>query len=372
MSTSPRREIPLWRPPALDTAAALDAFGQLLDSGRFRDGRHTSGLEEQVSGFFGRPCVAVGSGMDALELLLEAVGVRERRVLIPVHAFQAIPALVVRLGGYPVPVPVDPASLAPTPAVTGRAGRGAVVIWIHHTGIVATHARATIEALRGQGTTVIEDGAYLLPADPHGPGTWGDAALLSFAPTKPMSATAGAAVVTGSEETAHLVRVRRTHSGVEHRWQEGDVLCRNRSLTEADALIAGQQWQQRAKIADGLQRVQHAYAHALLARRPRLLPVGRQPQPTWGRYLVDLGPHTATDVRHRLAAHGIATSITAPAPWTAYPALAPYRTPRQSDDLQPLLSRTLALPYHPALPDHDVQYVADRLLETLDDHKELP
>ncbi|MGW7579749.1 DegT/DnrJ/EryC1/StrS family aminotransferase [Kitasatospora sp. NPDC054768] len=370
MNTAPRREIPLWKPPALDQPAAVHAFGRLLDSGRLRDGRHTRDLEQQVGRFFDRPCVAVGSGMDALELLLEAVGVRDRRVLIPAHAFQAIPALVARLGGHPVPVPVDPASLAPAPAVTGLTGRRAVVIWIHHTGVVATHARATIDALRGQGATVIEDGAYLLPVDPAGPGTWGDAALVSFAPTKPMSATAGAVVIMRSEETAQLVRARRTHSGVESRWQDGDVLLRQRSLTEADALLAGLQWGRRAETADGLRRVQHAYTHALLARRPHLLPVGRQPQPTWGRYLVDLGPLAAADVRHRLAEHGIATSITAPAPWTAYPALTPYRPLRQVQEVQPLLDRTLALPYHPALDEDDVRYVADRLLEALDVPKE--
>ncbi|WP_030459479.1 DegT/DnrJ/EryC1/StrS family aminotransferase [Kitasatospora sp. NRRL B-11411] len=371
MNALPHREVPLWKPPRIDRAAALDGFAALLDSGRLRAGYRTVELESQIGEFFDRPAVAVGSGMDALELLLEAFGVRDRRVLIPAHAFQAIPALVVRLGGHPVPVPIDPASLAPQPGVLDRAGRRAVVIWIHHTGITARHARATIEALRVQGATVIEDGAYLLPTDPDGPGTWGDAALLSFAPTKPMSGTGGAAVITCTQEIADLVWLRRTHSGVEGRWAEGDVLLRNRAPAETDALIATAQWQQRDRIVQQLQDIQHAYTEALLKHRPELLPDGRDPQPTWGRYLIDLGDRTSAQVRPALSTHGIATSVTAARPWTDYPALAPYRPLRETPDLQPLLDRTLALPYHPALSPEDVQHVAEHLLEALD-HQEKP
>ncbi|MFJ4184162.1 DegT/DnrJ/EryC1/StrS family aminotransferase [Kitasatospora sp. NPDC089509] len=367
--------IALWRPPALDEAGhrqLTDAFTATLSTGRLREGPHTAALEHALARHFTRHAVAVRSGMDALELLLEHYATPGRTVLVPAHAFQAIPALAARLGARPEPAPVDPASLAPLPSLADRTDRP-LVLWIHHGGIVAVHARATIAALRRRGATVIEDGAYLLPDDaPGGPGTWGDAATLSFAPTKPLSGTGGAAVLTADTGLADRLRQRRTHSGTEDLWAAGDQLLRYRSASELDALLATAQWHRRPVTAGALAAVADCYTATLTSRRPELLPPGRVPQSTWGRYLVHLpATHPAAPVRARLAEHGIASSVMAPRPWYDYPALTPFRPAAEQPGLRHLLDHTLALPYHPGLTLGHIQRTARVLLHVLD-AKETP
>lgn len=368
MNGSTQDPVRTWAPAKLpDDGSAKDfavELTEILSSGQLRDGHHTGALEEQVGGFFGRRAVAVGSGMDALELLLEACAVRGRRVLVPAHCFQAIPALVARLGGRPVALPVDPATLAPPRDVAAE--DGTVLIWVHHAGIVADYAPAAIERLRRAGTTVIEDCAYVLPDSPRGPGSWGDAAVFSFAPTKPMSGFGGAVVITASERLADTVRARRTHSGVEDRWQHGDQLLRWRGMSEADALLASWRWRQRAAVADQLARVRARYRSHLLAERPELMPAGRTPSSTWGRYTADLDRFDAAAVQSALADRGIHTSIMAPAPWSDYPALSAYAPTEPIPLLRTLLRRTLALPHHPRMSEQDADRTCQALLAVLD------
>ena len=357
----------MWAPARLDddTANAFaQAMAEILRTGQFRGGPRTRELEDEVGAFFDRPAVAVASGMDALELLLEACDVDGRRVLMPAHCFQAIPALAARLGGRPVPLPVEPATLAPLPDTPAE--DGAVLIWVHHAGIVADHAQAAIERLRRSGTTVIEDCAYVLPGGHAGPGSWGDAAMFSFAPTKPMSGFSGAVVVARTARLAEKVRARRSHSGVESLWEQGDQLLRWRGMSEADALLALCRWRRRHHTAARLAEVRARYRSGLLERKPSLLLAGRTPGSTWGRYTVDLGQLDASRVKSALADHGVHSSIMAPAPWSDYPALAAFASPQETPALRALLRRTLALPYHPRMSDRDIDRTCHALLTALD------
>ncbi|MEU3399476.1 DegT/DnrJ/EryC1/StrS family aminotransferase [Streptomyces filamentosus] len=359
---------PLWRPPIGGPDQSADLAQQLthtVASGLLRDSVHTGRLEMELAGFFARRAIAVGSGMDALELVLDTLREPGREVHVPAHAFQAIPALAARLGFTPVPMDVDPNTLAPAVAAAEKVPSSGIVIWIHHGGIVADYAETTIAALWQRGVTVIEDCAYVLPTDPSGPGTWGDASTWSFAPTKPISSTAGGAVVTANTALAQEIRDRRKHSGVEHLWELGDTLLRNRTLSETDALLATYQFRTRTTTAAALARVADAYATTLLAERPDLLPVGRRPQSTWSRFCVDLGDgHDALDTQAALAREQIGTAVMFARPWTDYPALAPYET-GSLPGLRALLRRTLCLPFHTGLSRDDTARVTKVLLGIL-------
>ncbi|MFJ3097931.1 DegT/DnrJ/EryC1/StrS family aminotransferase [Streptomyces hydrogenans] len=360
--------MPLWRPalghPDQSTALAQQ-MAHTVGSGLLRDSIHTSRLEMELSGFFARRSVAVGSGMDALELVLETLREAGREVHVPAHAFQAIPALAARLGFTPVPMDVDPTTLAPTVTAAEKVPSSGIVIWIHHGGIVADYAETTIAALWQRGVTVIEDCAYVLPTDPSGPGTWGDASTWSFAPTKPISSTAGGAVVTANTALAQEIRDRRKHSGVEHLWELGDTLLRNRGLSETDALLATHQWKARTTTAAALRNVADAYATTLLAERPDLLPSGRRPRSTWSRFCVDLGDgNDALTVQAALAREQIGSSVMFARPWTDYPALAPYET-NTTPGLRALLRRTICLPFHTGISPDDTLRVTKALLSIL-------
>jgi dTDP-4-amino-4,6-dideoxygalactose transaminase len=348
--------------------AHLDV-AQTLKTGRMIAGPLTERLEHAVGMAFARTAVATASGMDAIELLLEACGARGRAVLIPANCFPSIPALADQLGARPVPVPVEPIHLAVTPEVARLAVAVVqpIVLWVHHAGMVAPHARETITTLRASGCRVIEDCAYLLPDDrpADGPGTWGDAAVLSFAPTKPLGGNGGGLVLLSDPRLAEQIRQRRSHSGQEIAWETGDRIHRSRTISEFSAALAYGQWQHRAKIRTALRHIATAYTSSFTAASCPALPARRIPQGTWGRMTVDLAtPALAQDTRERMAKEGIATTVMFERPWSDYPAL---RTtpPRRHNGLHDLLKRTVCIPYHPTLRHSDVQRVAAYVTDAL-------
>ncbi|MCX5328138.1 DegT/DnrJ/EryC1/StrS family aminotransferase [Streptomyces sp. NBC_00140] len=362
--------VPIWRthlPRPVRRQTHLDV-AQILKSGRMTGGPLTERLEQSLAAAFGRHAVAVSSGMDALELLLEAAEAQGRDVLIPANCFPSIPALADLLGARPHPVPVDPVHLAMTEEVADVAATALrpIAVWIHHAGMVAPHAQRTITRLREAGCTVIEDCAYLLPDDhpDNGPGTWGDMALFSYAPTKPLSGNGGAIALLRHAEHAEQVAGRRSHSGQEQRWLDGDAFHRGRTLTEFDASVAYWQWQHRAETRSSLRSLARAYTSHFTASGCPALPAGRTPQDTWGRFTVDLGaPAIAWQAREHMEKNGIATTQMFELPWSGYRAL-PGAKALQSD-LIPLLQRTVCIPYHPTLPISDAHRVAEFVIDAL-------
>ncbi|MEV6483355.1 DegT/DnrJ/EryC1/StrS family aminotransferase [Streptomyces sp. NPDC051576] len=334
----------------------------MLKSGRMVDGPLTRRLEQAVGSAFDRHAVAVASGMDALELLLETAETRGRDVLIPANCFPSIPALADQLGARPRPVPVDPVHLAMAEDVPERAADALrpIVVWVHHAGMVAPHARRTITTLRNAGHTVIEDCAYLLPADQpaDGPGTWGDMALFSYAPTKPLSGNGGAVALLRDPADAEQVGARRSHSGQEDRWLGSDRFHRGRAITEFAAAVAYWQWHHRADTRNALNCLTTNYTSFFTAAGRPALPAGRTPQDTWGRFTVDLAtPDIARQARDRMAKNGIATTVMFDLPWSGYPALTGAHL--FDNALLPLLQRTVCIPYHPTLSIPDVHRVAE-------------
>ncbi|MFD3314746.1 DegT/DnrJ/EryC1/StrS family aminotransferase [Streptomyces sp. NPDC058656] len=368
MTTS--HDIPMWHtylPRPVRRQTHLEVAG-LLKSGRMVDGPLTERLEQAVGSAFDRHAVAVASGMDALELLLEAAEARGRDVLIPANCFPSIPALAEQLGARPRPVPVDSVHLAMTEHVPELAADALrpIVVWVHHVGMVAPYARHTINTLRETGHTVIEDCAYLLPGDhpADGPGTWGDMALFSYAPTKPLSGNGGAVALLRNAADAGQVSARRSHSGQEQRWLGGDRFHRGRAITEFAAAVAYWQWHHRADTRSTLNRLASAYTSSFTASDGRVLPAGRTPQDTWGRFTVDLAtPAIARQARERMAKNSIATSVMFDLPWSGYPALSGSQS--YGNDLLQLLQRTVCIPYHPTLQIPDVHRVAEFVTDAL-------
>ncbi|WP_416960113.1 DegT/DnrJ/EryC1/StrS family aminotransferase [Streptomyces sp. Agncl-13] len=368
MTASP--QVPIWRthlPSPVRRQTHLEV-ADMLKSGRLVDGPLTQRLEQAVASAFGRHAVAVASGMDALELLLEAAQTRGRDVLIPANCFPSIPALAGQLGAHPRPVPVDPIHLAMTKNVPELAADALhpIVVWVHHAGMVAPHARHTIRTLRDAGHTVIEDCAYLLPADQpaDGPGTWGDMALFSYAPTKPLSGNGGAIALLRNAADAEQMFGRRSHSGQENRWLGGDRFHRGRAITEFAASVAYWQWHHRSDTRHTLNRLAHAYTSLFTASDCPALPTTRAPQKTWGRFTVDLAtPALARQTRERMAKNGIASTVMFDLPWSGYPALT--GSHRFESDLLPVLQRSVCIPYHPTLSIPDVHRVAEFVTSAL-------
>lgn len=210
-------QIDLARQHAALEAELLEAARRVLHSCRFILGPEVRALEEELARVCGtRHAVGVASGTDALLLALKAVGVRPGdEVITSAFSFVASATTIVLAGATPVFVDIDPETYNLDPAGLEAAvtPRTRAVVPVHLYGQPAAMDAITTVA-RARGLAVVEDAAQAVGAryGDRPAGAWGDAACLSFYPTKNLGACGdGGMVLTSRDDVAGRLRLLRDH-----------------------------------------------------------------------------------------------------------------------------------------------------------------
>ena len=198
-------------------AELMAAVERVLDSSHFVLGGEGRALEEELAAQAGvRHGVGLGSGTDALRLALIAVGVEPGdEVVTPAFSFVASATTIVMAGATPVFVDIEPATYGLDPERLERAltARTRAIVVVHLYGHPARIDRIA-EIARRHGVALIEDAAQAIGAawDGRPIGSWGDAACLSFYPTKNLGACGDAGLLlTDRDDVAEHVRRLRHH-----------------------------------------------------------------------------------------------------------------------------------------------------------------
>jgi dTDP-4-amino-4,6-dideoxygalactose transaminase len=225
MSAEPLPATSLQSVPVLDLAAQhsaisgeiRDAIDRVLWSQQFVLGHEGTMLEQEIAGLCGvAHGIAVASGTDALILALRACGVRSGdEVLLPPFTFVATGSAVSALGAKPVFADIHPTTYNLNPAELERhiTPKTRAVIAVHLYGLPADMDPIVCFA-RSRSIPVIEDNAQAIGALYKGrrTGSLGDAACLSFYPTKNLGAYGDAGmIVTNSKEMSERLRTLRNH-----------------------------------------------------------------------------------------------------------------------------------------------------------------
>lgn len=200
-----------------------EAAARVIDSGRFLAGPETAALESELAAYVGaRHCIAVSNGLDAIRLIFRAYIELGRlhpgdEVLIPDNTFIASVLPVEELGLRPVMMPLSPddMNLDLSRVEEFITPRTRALLLVHLYGTTCWDD-AICRSLHERGLIIIEDNAQAVGAMAqcegfHGSrfaGALGDAAAVSFYPTKNLGALGdGGAVLTSDEELARTVRV---------------------------------------------------------------------------------------------------------------------------------------------------------------------
>ncbi len=170
----------------------------------------------KVSGV--RHCIGVGSGTDAIEMVLRALEIgRGDEVIVPANTFIASALAVTRVGAIPVFVDSDPVhhliDASKVKACMGERTRAIMGVDLY--GQVAPFEKLE-DLARGRGIAVIEDAAQSHGASRNGcfAGCFGVAAATSFYPGKNLGAYGdGGAVLTNDDGFAEAVRHLRNWGG---------------------------------------------------------------------------------------------------------------------------------------------------------------
>jgi UDP-2-acetamido-2-deoxy-ribo-hexuluronate aminotransferase len=222
------RFIDLKTPHARDRAEIEARMNAVLEHGAFIMGPEIGELEAALARYVGvHHAISVGSGTQALEVALRALGVGPGDDVVTVAFSWISSAEVVRLvGAQPVFVDIEPVGFGLDPSRLEAALTPATkaVIAVSLFGQMPDFSALSAVCARHD-VALIEDGAQSFGATQHGKKSGGVTRIgcTSFFPSKPLGCYGdGGAVFTDDAALAARVRAIRTH-GAEQRHQHGLV-----------------------------------------------------------------------------------------------------------------------------------------------------
>jgi dTDP-3-amino-3,4,6-trideoxy-alpha-D-glucose transaminase len=368
--------MPSSRIPFLDVPAAyaelrdeLDAAaGRVMASGQFILGPEVTAFEEEFAAYCDtRHAVGVGSGLDALRLVLLAYDIGQGdEVIVPSNTFIATWLAVSQVGATPVPVEPDPE----THNVTAQGVEAAItpstkaIMPVHLYGQPADMDGLTALG-RERGIPVVEDAAQAQGARYRGrrAGGLGDAAAFSFYPGKNLGAMGDAgAVTTDDEALADRVRTLRNYgSKVKYQHEVAGLNSRLDSLQAAFLRIKLRrldEWNERRRA------VAARYLERLAGADGLVLPaVAEWAEPVWHLFVVR---HRRRDaLQARLAEAGVDTIIHYPIPPHLTGAYGAGFAGRSLPVAERLADEVLSLPMGPHLSLDDCEQVALAVRESV-------
>ena len=194
--------------------AAIDG---VIERGDFVLGRDVSSFEAEFAAYCeARHCIGVGSGLDALTLILRGLGIgRGDEVITAANTFVATPLAIRHAGATPVLVDHDPDTynLDPTLLAGAITSRTKAIMPVHLYGQSAE--MDAIQTIADEhGLKVIEDACQAHGARYKGRrcGALATAGAFSFYPGKNLGALGdGGAVVTNDDDLAQWIRSARNY-----------------------------------------------------------------------------------------------------------------------------------------------------------------
>ena len=204
-----------------DRARLHELWEQALDSERWSDGPITEAFETAWAGWNGLPAVATSSWSGSALAALEYAGVRGETVLCPSNTFMATPLAILAAGGRVEFVDCNRDDLCASYADFEEKlyrTRPKAAFLVHIGGHIAFEAQRIADLCRAEGVFLIEDCAHAHGASWSGrrAGTYGDAGVWSFAPTKTISTGEGGMLVSGDPGLIEFAHAFRSYGKPDH------------------------------------------------------------------------------------------------------------------------------------------------------------
>lgn len=350
---------------AIDTAIA-----RVLESGWYILGEEVRRFERDFAiAMQARWSVGVGSGTDAIELALRALGVRQGDAVITVsHTAIATAFAIHRIGAVPLFVDIEPGRYTMSPTslaaalATPEGQRAKALVVVHLYGQMADMP-ALLELAGWHGLKVVEDCAQAHGASLKGrlAGSWGDLAAYSFYPTKNLGALGDGGAIAGSdpalEQELKLLR--------EYGWKQryvSEVVGYNSRLDELQAAILNARLPLLSAANARRREIANRYDQKL-AGSTVITPLRiANSIPVFHQYVIECEQRDA--LRKALTNAGINTLIHYPAAAHQQPVFSDRQhQPVTLTTTEAAVTRILSLPMFPELTNCQVDAVAVSVLQ---------
>ena len=343
--------------PGDDAAAVRAAIDRVIASGWFVLGPEVEAFETE----FATACqathaVGVGTGTDAITLILRALDIGPGDEVITSPLSAAYSALAIMMAGArPVFADIDAERLTLDPAKVEVAitPRTRALLPVHLYGQAADMRALEAIAARHH-LALVEDAcqAHLATCDGRAVGTIGIAGAFSFYPTKNLGALGdGGAVVT--RDAALAERIKRLRNGGQTSRYHHQEAGANSRLDELQAAILRARLPHLPRWTERRRAVATRY-RTELAQAAFTIPPQRDPG-----HVYHLFPVLSVDrpaLQQHLSANGVETLIHYPVPITRQPALQA-AAPAHCPIAERVCEQVLSLPMYPSLTDQNVDEV---------------
>lgn len=344
--------------PGDDAGAVSAAIARVVVSGWYILGPEVEAFEAEFAAACGaRHAVGVGSGTDAITLILRALDIGPGDEVITPPLSAAYSALAVMMAGArPVFADIDPERLTLDPAAVERAitPRTRALLPVHLYGQPADMRALEATASR-HGLALVEDAAqaHLATSEGRPVGTIGVAGAFSFYPTKNLGALGdGGAVVT--RDPALASRVKRLRNGGQTSRYHHQEAGANSRLDEMQAAILRARLPHLAAWTARRRAIASAY-RATLAGAALTVPRAFDTGHVYHLFPV-LTTHRPAFQAH-MTSHGVETLIHYPVPIPRQPALSSTH-PAACPIADLVCDQVVSLPMYPGLSDASVAAVS--------------
>lgn len=363
-----RSSLPVF--PKEDMPLLLSQIGEVLESGQFRFGRNVKIFEEQAARYLGVDgAAAFDSDSSAYETALRYFGASGKEVVVCTNSFISVPNSVIAVGAKAVfaDVKADTLSMDPESLQRNITKDTCGVIVTHISGFPNPDLEAIQQICSEHSLFLIEDATHAIGASMNGKkaGSFGDAAVFSFTPTKVITTGEGGMLVSDSPELCEFAR-RFSFYGSGGGKTNFVNLGRHMVLPEVAAVMGQFQLRRLDEFVAKRNHIAKRYDDAFeengvfqslkyttdtlcaYYKYPLILNPKINKAALTKRLLDDFGIETGTIFYPPCHMQGVYRKLGA----KSYGSLAVSEN---------VLARTITLPMHVALSDSNVDYVVDKL-----------
>ena len=343
-----------------------NAFDRVFSRSWYIEGSEDEAFEKAFAEYCGtKCCVGVGNGLDALMLVLKALGVGEGdEVIVPSNTYIATALAVTYVGAKPVFVEPDIRTFNINPALIEAAitEKTKAIMPVHLYG-QACDMDPIMAVARKYGLKIVEDCAQAHGATYKGQkvGTFGDAAGFSFYPGKNLGALGDAgAVVTNDEELARKVRALGNYGSdyKYHHIYKGN----NSRLDELQAAFLAAKLPHLERMNVERRRVAAEFTKGINNPKVIVPYVLESCVPVWHIYGIRCSERDALE--KYLNNKGIGTNKHYPIPMHLQECYRDLGISRGSLPIAEKISATeLSIPMYYGMTDEEIQYIIDAINE---------
>jgi perosamine synthetase len=346
----------------------VEAVREVLASGVLTNGPFTRQFEAAMADLHGTDhAVAFANGTVALSGMYLASGIGPgHEVIVPSLTFISTATSVLHAQATPVFADICPDTLNLDPDDVARriTPNTKAIVPVHYGG-----QAADLERLRqladDAGVALLEDAAQAHGASFQGRpvGSWGQAGMFSFTPTKNITTGEGSVVTTDDEELAQHLRLLRNH-GITRQYHH-ELVGWNWRLSEMQAAIGCVQVTRLHDILATKARNAEVMRDLLEGIEGVEAPVNPPDRDhPYMLYTVQIADGRRDHVSRALTAAGIENRIYFP-PAHRQPIFAHLPDP-ELPVTEAAADRILSLPFHSRLRDQDLAFIAEVLQESLE------